>query len=347
MDDQKRQAQNSSARDAAFDAFTKQIIADRLAAGDIDLKTMRFADMELFAHELGQRLARALGGPAGKPTWIRRTTTAPLAEGSARPSNIRARSILSTARRRSSNSSLTAPNVGGIFFPVRPQSGLDDRGYRPRVRQKILLAGTETHSDARAEVVLAERAEIPISSRHINRLTDEAGQKLREEQQERADRPARKSLPVEVNDFPELAVVEFDGGRIHTREPGHGPGTHAAAWKESKTALFLRMSSETHAEDPAPEPPQALLDRQNVARLAQEIAGAQALKNDGEEHSEVEADAASPEDGPPRYEPPKRLMRTCLASLDDSDRFGELMAAESAIAKAFIKPVVKRSFPMA
>ena len=25
---------------------------------------------------------------------------------------------------------------------------------------------------------------------------------------------------------PELAVVECDGGRIRTREPGHGPGVH-------------------------------------------------------------------------------------------------------------------------
>lgn len=62
MDDQNRQQKNSSAREAAFEAFTKQIIADRLAAGDIDLKTMRFADMELLAHEMGQRLARAMSG---------------------------------------------------------------------------------------------------------------------------------------------------------------------------------------------------------------------------------------------------------------------------------------------
>jgi hypothetical protein len=62
MDGPNRQPQNSSARDAAFEAFTKQIIADRLAAGDIDLRTMSFADMEGFAHELGQRLARAMSG---------------------------------------------------------------------------------------------------------------------------------------------------------------------------------------------------------------------------------------------------------------------------------------------
>lgn len=216
---------------------------------------------------------------------------------------------------------------------MRHQSGLDNRSYSPRVRQKILLAGAETHSYARAEVVLAELAEIPISSRHINRLTDEAGQRLREEQQERAAEHAEKPLPVEVSNIPELAVVEFDGGRINTREPGHGPGTHEAAWKESKTALFMRMSSETHAEDPAPEPPPTLLDRQNVGRLAKEIAGAQALQNnddeDSQDLSEVDAADASPEDGTPRYKPPKRLMRTCLASLDNSDRFGELMAAEA------------------
>lgn len=62
MDDRNRQQKNSSARDAAFEAFTQQIIADRLAAGDLQLKTMSFADMELLAHEMGQRLARAMRG---------------------------------------------------------------------------------------------------------------------------------------------------------------------------------------------------------------------------------------------------------------------------------------------
>lgn len=216
---------------------------------------------------------------------------------------------------------------------MRPQSGLDNSHYSPRVRQKILLAAAEAHSYARAEVVLSELAEIPISSRHINRLADQAGQHLWEEQHERADRHADKSLPVEVPNVPELGAVEYDGGRINTREPGHGPGTHAAAWKESKTALFLRMSSETHALDPAPYPPSSLLDRKHVGRLAQEIAGAKALSQKDEEnsdnHSNDEAVEASPDDSSPHYQPPTRLMRTALASLDDSDRFGELMAAEA------------------
>lgn len=32
---------------------------------------------------------------------------------------------------------------------------------------------------------------------------------------------------------------------------------------------------------------------------------------------------------PVRHEPPKRLMRTCLSSLDDSETFGKLMATEA------------------
>ena len=41
---------------------------------------------------------------------------------------------------------------------------------------------------------------------------------------------------------PQLAVVECDGGRIRTREPGHGPGVHRAAegWREDKNACLIR-----------------------------------------------------------------------------------------------------------
>ena len=168
---------------------------------------------------------------------------------------------------------------------------------------------------------------------------------FREEQQQRVELHEQKQLAVEVSNTPELAVVEFDGGRIRTRETGHGSGTHEPAWKESKTALFMRMSSETHEYDPAPEPPPTLLNRDNVGRLAKEIAGASVPQIDDDEtindapENEVEKDAESQSD---RYERPKRLMRTVLASLDGSDTFGKLMAAES-----HRKGLQKRSSPTA
>ena len=216
----------------------------------------------------------------------------------------------------------------------------------------MLVAAAETHSYKRAAFVLERVGEIEISSRQLNRIADGGGAEFRDEQQQRVELHEKKTLPVEVSHAPQLAVVEFDGGRIRTRETGHSSGTHAPAWKESKTALFMRMSSETSESDPAPEPPTTLLDRKNVGRLAKEIAGASVPQNDEEEAGDVVASAQSPGDDDTvptvRYEPPKRLLRTVLASVDNSDTFGKLMAAEShrkglhlATRKAFVADGMK------
>lgn len=209
---------------------------------------------------------------------------------------------------------------------MRDLTGLDERTFSPLARDRIILAAAETHSYARAENMLAVLSEIEISSRQINRLTDEAGRELREEQQQRVVLHARKKLAVEVNNIPALAVVETDGGRIRTRATASGSGTHHPAWKESKTALFMRMASETHADDPTPEPPESLQNREYVGQLVQQMAGA-AAPADGEEAASlgtVERIATTT-----KYESPQRLMRTCLASIDDSKTFGKLMEAEA------------------
>jgi len=205
-------------------------------------------------------------------------------------------------------------------------TGLDGRTFSPHARDRIVMAAVETHSYARAEHVLSVLSEIEISSRQINRLTDAAGHELREQQQQRVARHAQKKLAVEVQNIPALAVVQTDGGRIRTRETEYGPGPHHPAWKESKTALFMRMASNTHKDDPAPEPPESLQNRGYVRRLVQQMAGAAAP---ADQEDDVSADAVEPPSTTAKYQGPKRLMRTCLASLDDSNAFGKLMAAEA------------------
>jgi len=209
---------------------------------------------------------------------------------------------------------------------VRNVTGLDGRTFSPHACDRIILAAAETHSYARAEHVLSALSEIEISSRQINRLTDEAGRELGEQQQQRVALYERKKLAVDVRNIPALAVVETDGGRIRTRETESGSGTHHPAWKESKTALFMRMASETHENDPAPEPPESLQNRGYVSRLVQQMAGA-AASTDQEE--DVCAENLEHPFTTAKYESPQRLMRTCLASIDDSNTFGKLMAAEA------------------
>ena len=94
-------------------------------------------------------------------------------------------------------------------------TGLDERTFSPHVRDRITLAAVETHSYARAEQMLWVLSEIEISSRQINRLTDEAGRELRFQQQQRVVLHAQKKLTVEVQNIPALAV---EIGRASCRE---------------------------------------------------------------------------------------------------------------------------------
>ena len=200
--------------------------------------------------------------------------------------------------------------------------GLSRDRFSPAVKAKAVSAAATSKSFAQAQTQLETLGEITMSDRHLGRLAHDAGQKLLGDQRERAELHGRKELPVEVENLPELAVVETDGGRIRIRKEGQGPGTHDPAWRESKTALFQRMTSETHALDPCPELPDFLKNRKHIRQLVLEMSGSA----DGMEASED--DDPRPEHAI-RHEAPKRLMRTCLSSLDDSETFGTLMAAEA------------------
>ena len=189
-------------------------------------------------------------------------------------------------------------------------------------------------------MILKSLAEIRISARHINCMISDVGGDLREQQQLRSELHAAGKLKVEVSNLPDLAVVETDGGRIRTRETECGSGTHNPAWKETKTALCMRMSSDVHEHHPAPEPPKSLQNRQYVSKLAKEVGGAKSMEHTSTDDDDSPADEESVQPTSPaepeKYKPPRRLMRTCLASLDDSTTFGKIVAAE-AHRKGFFK----------
>lgn len=201
--------------------------------------------------------------------------------------------------------------------------------FSPGVMKKVILAAVETKSFARAEAVMAQIAEVEISGRHIGRVAREHGQRLMDQQRARVTAQRKKTLAVEVENVPELAVVELDGGRIRTRAEGHGPGTHDPAWKETKNALFLRMSSTVHQQDPCPELPETLQNRRRIRELALELSGsASGVEEPVDPSEETSVDATkSPRSG--HYDGPTKLLRTCLSSLDDITTFGPLMAAEA------------------
>ena len=98
---------------------------------------------------------------------------------------------------------------------------------------------------------------MPVSAKTIERVVHEVSQELAERRD--ADPRSDDALAPRCESPPQLAVVECDGGRIRTREPGHGPGVHRTGegWREDKNACLIRALRTVSVTTPSPNPPRA------------------------------------------------------------------------------------------
>jgi hypothetical protein len=223
-----------------------------------------------------------------------------------------------------------APNAAGVFFPLREALGLDARELTPLLVQRITNAGAEARSFKRAAIVMKQVAGQPVSAKTIERVVHDVGGELA--QRRDADPKTDDALARRPEAPPLLAVVECDGGRIRTREPGHGPGVHRTGegWRETKNACLIRARRTISEEDPEPEPPACFCDPRHVAKIAEtealSVASALPPPESGPRASE------SPEAAelvPPADWHPKRVVRTVLSSMAESKDFGKQMAREA------------------
>jgi hypothetical protein len=170
-------------------------------------------------------------------------------------------------------------------------------------------------------------AELKISPRHLQTLCQEQGGIRVDEQTEQTmayqDRPLM-TPPTAASPPIELAAVMIDGGRIQVRQPENGPGVHDPAWRETKTAVLLRMTRQVSDVDPQPQLP---------ACFAAPLGSAVELPSASE--------SATPEERPDWR--PAPVVRSGLATLNDSEAFGWMAAAAAdrrgfftAAAKAFV-----------
>lgn len=219
-------------------------------------------------------------------------------------------------------------------------------GYTPSVLHKIVTAAGEVKSHKVAARVLKVVGEIAISSRHVNRLTEEIGLELaakrdRETEDHVHHRRVEPKTPV-----PERVAIALDGGRLLTRESGQGPGVHGEQWKEDKVACLLTLEGQTVAEDPHPQPPRCFLDAPKVDELVREIQSNHGRRTENELPQLADlglgnqaldasrgpkADATSEVAAKDRAWPPKRTTdaRTCVATMQDCHAFGKMVAAEA------------------
>jgi hypothetical protein len=240
------------------------------------------------------------------------------------------------------NPPVIAPPVVGAFSPLREPLGLDARELTPLLVQRITVAAAETRSFKRAAIVMKDVGDRGVSAKTIERVVHDVGEELVERRD--ANPRTDDALARRPEEPPDLAVVECDGGRIRTREPGHGPGVHrrAEGWRETKNACLIRAARTVSEGDPQPEPPACFCDPEHVAKIAETeaLSVAAPLPDSaaaGPERSES-AGLVSPADWHP-----ERLVRTVLSSIATSQIFGRQMAREAkrrrfaeAPAKAFL-----------
>jgi len=223
-----------------------------------------------------------------------------------------------------------AAAVGGLFFPQREALGFDARESTPGFKRHVTILNGETRSFKRVSIVIQRVHGFEISPNTIERICLDVGTELLDaEQQQWQD-----VLTGEVS-APDLAIVEFDGGRIRTRQPNCGPGVHLAGngWNETKNAIFVSAASDVSEVDPEPEPPPCFLDQNHVAKLSEK---AKTKEKQG-------ANDDLPDDDAPDFQEealphkkrkkaphqPRRVLRTVVSSMKCSQEFGEQMAREA------------------
>jgi hypothetical protein len=167
-----------------------------------------------------------------------------------------------------------------------------------------------------------------------------------------------------ITGAPQLAVVMTDGGRVQIlpdeditegKTPQNDPAPpqepdaqeertdaqrRGRFWRENKVAAVMTMSSEVHQQqvDPCPELPEVFSDPLVVLKLAREVGHAEAIPEaepfrssgsaqDQQQADEQQAEQAHERQNQRRPGSPEVLSRRVLATRQDNDAFGPMVAA--------------------
>ena len=160
--------------------------------------------------------------------------------------------------------------VAGIFFPQRLPLKIDGRSYSPKVLEKAMFCTARDPAYNLAAATLEDVGDIRITGRHLRNLAAQVGGELEREQDAKTDAYFNQPLP-KVPTAPttpiQLACVSVDGGRMQTRLDGGPNGVQQPHWRETKNALFMRMTGVQFDADPQPTLPECFQDRKYMKKL--------------------------------------------------------------------------------
>jgi hypothetical protein len=194
--------------------------------------------------------------------------------------------------------------------------------------------------------MLERLADVAISPRHVAALTEEIGEELRRDRDQRTQDWLHHRRPQPSGPVPQAVAVGVDGGCLQTRAAGHGPGVHEQGWKEDKVACLHTLAGPTFADDPHPAPPACFLDPPYVEELVQDLKSHKRL---GEEDEATATAADPPEEVAPAPAagvlPPLLLAETLPAVEPAGDPTRAAADAAAVATPSAAPPRKKRDWP--
>jgi hypothetical protein len=202
---------------------------------------------------------------------------------------------------------------------------LGTEGYSAAVLAKIEYAGANEGSFRQAAESLGRLAELPISDRHVERITERLGRERAAQRDSQVEQMKAGKLTPAHAQPPQVAAIHLDAGKVQLRADDGQAGVHQPHWSDTKVGCFLTYSAPESQVDPRPDPPRAFLDPPHVMRLCQEI---QQVRSDPSTHPTAAKSRASSA-AEAVVEKPQRLVRTAVATMEATEAFGWMVAAEA------------------
>jgi hypothetical protein len=202
---------------------------------------------------------------------------------------------------------------------------LGTEGYSTALLVKIEYAGANEESFRKAAEALDRLAELPISAKHVQRITERLGHERAQQREEQVAEMTAGELEPIYRQPPQVAAIHLDAGKIHLRADDGHPGVREPHWSDTKVGCFQTYASMAYEQDPHPDPPAVFLDPPRVVRLCQEMEQIRGLP--ATRPTAPKGDA--PLVAETVVEHPARLVRTAVATMEGTEGFGWMVAAEA------------------
>ncbi len=215
----------------------------------------------------------------------------------------------------------------------------------PAVEAKVVSASTRNRSYQEASADLRDLAELEISTKRCERITQRIGRERLHERAERTGDFDTRPLPDQKHGVPanapangwegRVAAIIVDGARAQIRDQRWGtpkePGERRNWWREPKIGCVATFQSRESTEDPLPEIPACLLDPLFVIPRVLEMKRARAATFSDQEPPDAVSEApesAVPSSSAERWSPPP-LVQSVVGTFQTYEELGRLVEVEA------------------